>query len=426
MKNLNVLSTLFVGIDVGSKNNVVRAIDFEQNEYLFFSVSNNQPGASQLADKLSGFLSKNRRFSSVVIAMESTSFYSAHIATFLSSSAQLMPFKPYVYCLNPKMTANYKKSFIAPGKTDNIDSLAIADFARVGRITVDPWRGFQYLALQRLTRHRLHIANSIAREKLYMLSNMFLKFSELAVLHDDNAPFADHFGAAATAVLTEFLSTDDIVSMSPDDLIAFICDKSKNSFVDTQNTAKLLRQAAQNSYKLDKCLYEPLTVSIASSFNCISAFEREMRAIDKAIEKAIKGLNTNEYQCLLSIPGIGPVYAAGILAEIGSVKAFSSHDAIAKYAGLVWNPNQSGDFNAEDTPMSKAGNAYLRYYFIQAANSVKNHAPEYKAFYAKKFAEVKTHQHQRSLALTSRKLIRMVFGLLDKNQLYSKGVGYPT
>lgn len=69
--------------------------------------------------------------------------------------------------------------------------------------------------------------------------------------------------------------------------------------------------------------------------------------------------------------------------------------------------------------MSKAGNRYLRYYLIEAANSVKNNIPEYKAFYLKKFSEAKTHQHKRALALMSRKLIRLIFGLLAINQLYS-------
>ena len=422
MKNHRVLSTLFVGIDVGSKINAVCAIDFDQTRHLEFSVNNNQPGATELVNRLKDFLVDYKQLSSIIIALESTSCYSAHIATFLSSSAELMPFRPYVYCLNPKTTHNYKKTFVAMGKTDSIDAFAIADFARVGKITSEPWRGAQFLALQRLTRHRLHIVNTIARERLYMLSNMFLKFSELAVLKGDDAPFSNNFGTTASAVLTEFLSIDDIVSMPANDLVNFICEKSKNSFVDPQNTAELLRQAARNSYRLDKCLYEPLTASIASSFNCINALSNEIKTIDKAIEKAIKGLNTNEYQCLLSIPGIGPVYAAGILAEIGTVKAFDSHDALAKYAGIFWNPNQSGDFFGEDTFIAKAGNSYLRYYLIQAANSVKNHLPEYKAFYDKKFAEVKTHQHKRSLALTSRKLIRLIFGLLDKNQLYAKGV----
>ena len=108
------------------------------------------------------------------------------------------------------------------------------------------------------------------------------------------------------------------------------------------------------------------------------------------------------------------------MAEIGSVKAFRSQDAIAKYAGIVWNPDQSGNFSADDLNMSKAGNRYLRYYLMEAANSVKNHAPVYNAFYHKKFGEVTKHQHKRALALTSRKLIRLIFGLLDKNQLYSE------
>jgi Holliday junction resolvase-like predicted endonuclease len=262
---------------------------------------------------------------------------------------------------------------------------------------------------------------AITREKTYMLSNVFLKFSELAVSKDEK-PFSNHFGATAAAVLTEFLSPEEIVSMPASELVAFICKKSKNSFDDPAKVAALLKKAAADSYKLDKCLYEPLTVSIASSFNCINAFESEIHKLNKAIEKAIKGFNTNEYQSLVSIPGIGSVYASAILAEIGSVKAFRSDAAIAKYAGLVWNQNQSGDFLAEDTRMSKAGNRYLRYYLVEAANSVKNHSAVYNDFYHKKFNEVKKHQHKRALALTSRKLIRLIFGLLDKNQLYSNSV----
>ena len=92
---------------------------------------------------------------------------------------------------------------------------------------------------------------------------------------------------------------------------------------------------------------------------------------------------------------------------------------MAKYSGIIWRDNQSGEFDSEDTPMMKAGNRYLRYYLIQAAGSVIRYCPEYEDYYNKKFAEVPKHQHKRALALTARKLIRLIFGLLDKNQLYS-------
>ncbi|WP_370445640.1 transposase, partial [Petrotoga sp. SL27] len=66
----------------------------------------------------------------VVIALEATSFYSTHIANFLSTNKNLLPFKPLVYQLNPKTTANYKKTFVDIDKTDHLDAYVIADFAR--------------------------------------------------------------------------------------------------------------------------------------------------------------------------------------------------------------------------------------------------------------------------------------------------------
>lgn len=420
MKKTDYLSTLFVGIDIGSRLNVISALNFEQ-EFLIrmLPVPNAQYGAEQMEQLIAQVLEQHHEFHSVIIGLESTGFYGVHIANYLSTCERLAPFSTKVYCLNPKEVAKYKESFNSLDKNDGIDSFVIADFARVGRIKIQPWRGAQYLALQRLTRHRLHITECIAREKTYMLNNIFLKFSQFAMLGKEEHPFSNKYGATAEAVLTDYLSTEAIVNASVDELIAFISSKSRGRISDPEQTTYLLQKAAKDSYRLDKCLYEPLTVSIGCSFNCISAFEKELKAIDDAILRTVKGLNTTEYQILNSVPGIGKVYASGILAEIGTIKCFKNNDALAKYCGIVWKENQSGNFAAEDTPMNKAGNRYLRYYMIEAAGSVIMHCPEYKAFYDKKFAEVRIHQHKRALALTSRKLIRMLFGLLDKSQLYS-------
>ena len=417
MKN-NFLSTLFVGIDVSSKTNVLCALDFQGNKLLNLKALNNQPGAVSALNSILDCLSSNN-LKYVVIALESTSFYSTHIANFLSSSELLLEYTPMVYCLNPKTIANYRKSFIDMDKTDPLDAFIIADIARCGRITSQPWRGAQFLALQRLTRHRLHLVESSSREKAYMVSNIYLKFSQLAIIKDDDKPFSNTYGATSEAVLTEFLSLDDIAYSSLDDLVEFIKSKGKNRFSNPLETAKLLQKAARDSYRLDKVLYEPLNVSIASSFNVINALDTEIRAIDKAIEKTIKGINTTEYQSLVSIPGIGPVLASGILAEIGSIVSFDSNDALAKYAGLTWRINQSGNFKSDETNMTKTGNKYLRYYLIEAANSVKKNIPEFNMFYLKKYDEVTSHQHKRALALTSRKLVRLIFGLLTKNQIFS-------
>jgi len=283
--NYDVLSTLFVGIDVSSLTNTICAIDFHNNKFLDFDTKNNRVGAQYIADAISNCL-VSHNFEFVVIALESTSFYSTHIANFLSTSKKLLPFKPFVYQLNPKTIANYKKTFVDIDKTDHLDAYVIADFARCGKISSSPWRGSQFLALQRLTRHRFHLVHTLVSEKNWLLSNIYLKFSELAVNNKDK-PFSDVFGATSCATLTEFYSLDEIVYKSIDDLTQFVIVKSKNRFNDPVEVATLLKQAAKNSYRLDKVAYEPLNIAIASSFNVIKALEKEIKTVDKAIEKLV-------------------------------------------------------------------------------------------------------------------------------------------
>lgn len=420
MLKINYMSTLFVGIDVSSKSNAVYAMDFDENKYIDAFFGNNQPGADELAGKIAGCMQKHPHLNTIIVALESTSVYSIHIANFLASCELLMPYKPYVYCLNPKMTANYRKSYVGMDKTDHLDAFLISDFARVGRTKkCEPWRGSQYLALKRLTRHRLHLVECITREKTYMVSNLYLKFSELQLLDDDSQPFSNIYGATSSAVLTEFMSLQEIIDSPEEELLQFLAAKSRNRIADISKTYELLKKAAKDSYRLDKCMYEPLNVSLASSFNCIQTYQKEIKLIDRAIEKCINGMNPNAFLILKSIPGIGPVSAAGMLSEIGDITAFHSSDALAKYAGLTWLKNDSGDFVSEDNRVSKAGNTYLRYYLGEAANSVRKYIPEYAEFYSRKYAEVTKHQHKRALALTSRKFVRLVFGLLVKNQLYT-------
>lgn len=73
-------------------------------------------------------------------------------------------------------------------------------------------------------------------------------------------------------------------------------------------------------------------------------------------------------QTLTYVKGIGDVYAAGLIAEIGDLKRFKDHHTLAKYAGLVWSQNQSGEYESEETIRMRKGNKYLRYYLIQAAD----------------------------------------------------------
>ena len=153
-----------------------------------------------------------------------------------------------------------------------------------------------------------------------------------------------------------------------------------------------------------------MSVSIAT----MRALDRQIKVLDKAIEQQFEIIPNT----LTSISGIGKVYSAGIIAEIGNVNRFHSQASVAKFAGLVWKQHQSGEFEAQDTKLIKSGNRFLRYYLLEAANSVRRCDSEFRRYYDLKFKEVNRHQHKRALALTARKLVRLVFRLLKDNRLY--------
>lgn len=415
--NKNILSTLFVGVDVSSSSNYFCAINFEGKHLLDFSITNDLPSSEIAVERIFNTLKENE-LNFVIIVLESTNIFSFHIANFLASNNSLFDFNSKVFVINPKTSSNFRKTYSDKDKTDPQDAFILADMARCGRIDQEPYKASQLFALQRLTRQRFHLVKTITREKAYMMSNIYLKFSSLYIAKKDDEPFANMFGVTSKTIISDF-TPDDLVNMSDEDMINFVMQKGKKRFAEPEKNVDLLKKIARDSYRLDKLAYDPINVAISSSFNTIKALEDNLKVIDKAIEKNIKGLCDNEFTILNSIPGIGPVYAAGIISEIGSISFFKDNNALAKYAGLTWRKTQSGYFEAETTRMTKTGNKYLRYYLIEAVSSVKMHSKEFNEFYTRKYNEVSRGAHKRALALSARKLVRLIFGLLRHNQLYS-------
>ncbi|NMP22061.1 transposase [Sulfobacillus harzensis] len=101
------------------------------------------------------------------------------------------------------------------------------------------------------------------------------------------------------------------------------------------------------------------------------------------------------------------------------MERFASENALAKYAWLTWRPHQSGDFDADIRPLSRSGNAYLRYDYVEATERVRGD-PHFVAFYEKKYREARHHAHKRALVVTARKLVDVVYGMLTRGQIYDE------
>ncbi|MFO8036417.1 MAG: IS110 family transposase [Anaerolineales bacterium] len=405
---------LVVGVDIHRKNNVVSMMDQQgQQAAKGFRVENNRPGCAEFVQQVAQQVVQGD-FDAIQIGAEATGWYWWHFFQTLRQAPQLTQWPVQLYAFNPRLTASYKKTFSDLDHADPIDAFVVADRLRIGRELPVPFElDESYFALRLLTRQRFRLVHNLAREKAYCLTVLYLKVSEYS--RKDKKAFSNVFGAASRAVLQEFASIEEIAAIPFDELVEFIDAKGKRRFPDPVNNTRKLRQIAQDSYSLPKALQEPVNTVLDLSLRHLAFLERQEKRINTAIAECIQPIQ----HTLDTIPGIGPVFSSGIIAEIGGIERFDYNQAkVAKYAGLKWRRHQSDEFEAQDTPMTRSRNVYLRYHFCEAAFAVSRCDREYAAYYQRKHDEVPKHKHKRAIVLTARKLVRLVVRLLTTNQPY--------
>ncbi len=402
------MNPLFVGIDVGSQHNAVYLMKPNGEKHSSFRVQNNRGGAKLLTEKIVSAV-QTQGLTNVVIGMEATSIYGDSLVYALREDGKLGQYPRKIHVLNPKQVSKFKESYSDLPKNDDVGAFVIADKLRFGRITKEVYMDdYRYKALQTLTRARFYAVQDLAREKQRFANYLFLKCSGLAQDKD-----IINTSATTIALMERFETADELAYADLDELTAFIDEKGRN-FADPAAKAKAIQVAARNSYRLPITVNNSVNQAMAVSIATMRAMEKQIKVLDKAIEQQFEIIPNT----LTSIPGIGKVYSAGIIAEIGDIHRFQSQASVAKFAGLVWTQHQSGEFEAQNTRLIKSGNRFLRYYLLEAANSVRRCDSEFRRYYDLKYKEVNKYQHKRALALTARKLVRLVFRLLKDDRLY--------
>lgn len=409
-KEGDYMNPLYVGIDVSSRTNVAYLMNPDGSKHSNFSIPNSLDGSRQLVKRILSALT-SASLTDVIIGLEATSVYGDNLVCFLREDGSLAPFHKRIHVLNPKQVNKFKLAYNDLPKNDYVDSYVIADCLRFGRINKEVYLDdYRYKALQTLTRARFFAVQTLVKEKQRFLNYLFKKYSTLA----QEKVFSDTFSATALAVYEEFDSAEALANMDLQQLTDFIIRKGKNRFPDPDAVAKAIQKAARSSYRLPKTVNDSINQVLSLSICSMKALEAQIKAFDKAIAGHMDVIPNT----LTSVKGIGPVYSAGILAEIGDINRFHNQAALAKYAGLAWSQYQSGGFEAQNTRMIKSGNRYLKYYLCEAAMSLVRCDTDYSRFYHLKYKEVNKYQHKRALALTARKFVRLVFRLLKDNCLY--------
>ena len=114
---------------------------------------------------------------------------------------------------------------------------------------------------------------------------------------------------------------------------------------------------------------------------CLDALARQYVTLAAEIGAINKQIYASHHSCedsrrLEGIPGVGPIVATALVAEVGDWKAFSSGRNLAAWIGLVPKQHSTGGKDRLGG-ISKQGNRYLRWLLVAGAMAVIRYARQH-------------------------------------------------
>jgi transposase len=374
----------YAGIDIGAEHHVVSVVDDEDEKLV-------RP--TRFSEDAEGYAKVRALLGApeeVLVAMEATGHYWKNLFAFLAAEG----FK--VSLLNPLRTHRFAQEDLERTKTDAIDALGIARFARQKRPAPVSLEEPALEELRELVRLRDRVVSEI-QERVNQLHRLIdLGFPE----------FTQHVrgldGPLATALLARFPTARAFAAAKPQQ-VAKIVYAGHNRV--GNELAHLLIQAAQRSVGAHHG--EPYRRQVAYACEDLEVLRRRLQDVSSDIDRFIA--NHEVGKLLVTIQGVGSQTAARILAEAGDPARFQSGSALASYAGLVPGLRHSGKHTPARARLSPLGNARLRRGLYMPVLVAVRHNPWLRAFYARLVAAGKPKK--LALAAAARKLLHAVYSV---------------
>jgi transposase len=154
-----------------------------------------------------------------------------------------------------------------------------------------------------------------------------------------------------------------------------------------------------------------LVAEIASE---ILRTRERMAELDRHLEELLAA--SPEAEVVRSLPGMGVVFAAEFLAEVGDLSRYASANSLAAAAGIAPVLRASGATSYQRR--ARRGNRALKRVLYRSAFSCIAHHEQSEAYYRKKRAQGKGH-HQAVIALARRR-VDVLWAMLRDGKPYSE------
>ena len=149
---------------------------------------------------------------------------------------------------------------------------------------------------------------------------------------------------------------------------------------------------------------------IAATHKSVDMIEKDMKRVIRSNEGFQR-----DYDLLTSIPGVGFITAAVVLAEFGDLRRFGCARQIGAHAGVTACRDESGE-RKRPGHMSKKGNAHVRKILYMAAMSASTFNPHMHAAYRRLIARGK--KPMVALVVIMRKLLVLMRAIVVSGKAF--------
>jgi len=307
----------------------------------------------------------------------------------------------------PKRNKDYHRAMSPKRKSDASESQAMARFAVVERPAATPHTPQEIYILREIA-SRLESQVKTSTQAVNRLHNLLARvFPELANITANVAAgwvlkLLDKYPTPARIARAALASLEKIPHLGSD------------------KAQKVQEAAGRSVTSLRGAVAEQLVRQAAAE---VAHAQQGQQTLEKLLSEAFEALPTSGHLQVATIPGIGQVTAAVLVAKIVSIDRFATPENLVGYFGVFPEEYSSGvDRNGNprrrSMHMSRKGNDLVRRYLFCAAKSAIQHNPAVKALYAR--LRARGTRGDVALGHCMRKLLHLVFAVWTTDRPFDK------
>jgi len=367
----------------GSETHLLVGVDVAKDRhYAFFGTSNGKTLCSKLVFENSkkgyellrsyaGNIQDKYGLAEVVYGVEPTSTYHKPLAEYLIRHTENV----VVLVSNVAVKRNRELLDGRWDKNDKKDAANVADLVGQGRCLYYELPEEHLRELRSLLAYRIKLKKLEHGLRMRIRNNVFAQyFPELDRLYMRRGQPDD----LVLSIAEHCLDPEEIAGMEFDDFLKLIARRKIR--IEQERRLRAIWEAAKETAGCK--VHEAAKWEAKSLVEQLKAMQSAVKENERRI--AVEAKWFAEYNCLLSMPGFGPILSAMVLGAIGNALRFDNRRQVLRLAGLDLCASRSGNKSDSAVPViSKQGKAALRYALVQAAIVAARANPVVRSYFCR-------------------------------------------